>query len=80
MKIALLVCRGREHVDSVITETDLTLLGYIKQYGTDKGYYSISILGEEEKQVRALIQTHSGEQSVDNTLGLIAFTTELDDD
>lgn len=75
MKIALLVCRGREYVDSIITETDMTLLDYVKQYTTDEGYYSLSVLGEEEKQLRVLVQTHPGEANIHNTLGLIAFTT-----
>lgn len=74
MKIALLVCKGRQYIDSSITETTLSFLEYVEQYTIDKGYYSFSVLEQDENQIRVLLQTTPGEQTLYNTLGLIAFT------
>lgn len=76
MKIALLVCKGQIAVDTVITETNLTLSQFFAQYALERGYNSYEILSEDHTQLRVLIQTDSSPiKTIDNTLGVLAFNS-----
>ena len=73
MKLAFLVCKKHIAVDSIITETNLTLSEFCIQYAQTQGYASCTIIWQDDIQLRALLQTDSNEPNEDNTLGVIAF-------
>ena len=76
MKIALLVFKGQIAVDTVITETNLTLSQFFAQYALEREYNSYEILSEDHTQLRVLIQTDSSPiKTIDNTLGVLAFNS-----